>query len=174
MYWLDEGQVSHPDPPIPQASLCSCVPSVASVPTASSSHEPRSRAPPHPQSPGSLLHIHVLAETTGRETDGEVTQPSPTPKMISGHEHCCLGLGEQRQFGQCLGLMGTVTNFGASEAMVSPLALSSFIYDLAPPKPQFCHLANGEDSNTSEKNKRKKSLGKDIHIFTREHHSKQP
>lgn len=76
-----------PRPLIPQASLCSCVPSVASVPTASSSHEPSSRAPPRLQSPGSPQHIHVLAKSTGGERErerGVVTSyilPTPRPQL---------------------------------------------------------------------------------------------
>lgn len=106
--------------PIPQASLCSCVPSAASAPTASSSPGPGSRAPPHLRSPGSLPHIHVLAGQ--REAGGEIRSRSyskapgpqlpsqqrggrggggalgkpPNQSCFSNQRHCCGGGGSCR------------------------------------------------------------------------------
>lgn len=70
----------------PSPAPCSCVPSAASAPTASSSPGLGSRAPPRLQSPGSPLHTRGLRMAMGAETRGRVrwvmvrkSPPIPTP-----------------------------------------------------------------------------------------------
>lgn len=160
--------------PIPQASLCSCVPSAASAPTASSSPGPGSRAPPHLRSPSSLPHIHVLAGQ--REAGGEIRSRSysnapgpqlpsqqrggrggggswktPKPKLLFQPKALLRGWGElQRQFGQRFGLMGKITHSGAERPQLAPyLAQHDLTDDL--PKPQLSNLASGEENNIERK-----------------------
>ena len=71
----------------PSPAPCSCVPSAASAPTASSSPGLGSRAPPRLQSPGSPLHTRGLRMAMGAETQGRVrwvmvrkSPPIPRPK----------------------------------------------------------------------------------------------